>query len=179
MGDGRNTNMKKLKLTKDIELEWWSNSNYSIITPTNTFNNINDAIAIYDELKEAKYIANCELCNKYFVKYKANRRKYCSDSCSEEANRLKQNKRDLHNEYAINHRNNRSIEEYKTQKGVLPQGFNQCDFNINDKKSVMLGEVKLFQSHKKDDKGEYDWEYEHNLIKKFKRDLYRDNIINP
>lgn len=171
--------MKKLKLTNDVVLEWNSNSNYTVITPSNSFNDINEAILVYPELAEAKYIAKCNLCNKYFVKYKANRRKYCSDSCSEEANRLKQNKRDLHNEYSINNRNKRSIEEYKSQHGQLPQNFNQCDFNIYDKKQVMLGGVKLFQSHKKDDKGEYDWEYELKLIKKLKRELYKDNIINP
>lgn len=168
--------MKIIKLTNDITIEWNSNSNYTVIAPTNTFKDINEAIAIYPELKDAKYIAKCDFCNKYFVKYKANRRKYCSNSCSEEANRLKTNKRKLKQRNTIKNRNKAIINEYKTQK-QLPQEFNQIDsIPCEAVNNNALGEVQLYDSNS--DK-EHDWDKELQIIRKLKHDLYKDNTINP
>lgn len=163
--------MKIIKLTNDITIEWNSNSNYTVIAPTNTFKDINDAIAIYPELKDAKYIAKCDFCNKYFVKYKANRRKYCI-GCSDEANRINTWKRMYYIRKQRNWNNKQNRHE-KINSGKLPEGWTESDFGVGERiDNNKLGTVKVFDSVPEKEDGSKDWDKEYEIIQKLRKEIF-------
>lgn len=167
--------MKIAVLDGGNKLIYKNKDEYTIKTTIGNFNDVNEVIKKYPEVKNSKNVKKCEYCNKYFIVIgnRQNRRKYCSDLCSKEAHRLQKWRNQLKRKNFYKHQNQRVLAEYKKNKGKLPTGFTQIDTNKT------MGETILWESIPKKKNGEYNWEKEHRIIKKLKRDLYKNNIVNP
>lgn len=66
---------------------FYNKEGYKVKTPLGVFFDINDALEVYPTLRNISRVKECEWCGKIFVDVsKYNKRKYCSDECSCQAN---------------------------------------------------------------------------------------------
>lgn len=166
--------MKVIILEGGNKLFYKNRDEYTIKTTIGNFNDVNDAIQEFPVIKESRNVKKCVWCGKYFINVGrgCNTKKTCSNHCSIE-HRRQRNRNNLgKHKLFVKHQNQRVIEEYKKNKGLLPTSFNQIDTNKT------MGETILWDGIPKKLNGEYDWEKEQRIIKKLKRDLYKDNIVN-
>lgn len=166
--------LKVIILEGGNKLVYRNKDEYTIKTSIGNFTDVNNAIEKVPVIKTSKNVKQCEWCGKYFIKIgnRSNRRKTCSNNCSVELRRWRNRKNLDKHKLFVKHQNQRTIDEYKKNKGLLPTGFNQIDTNKT------MGETILWEGIPKKN-GENDWEKEQRIIKKLKRDLYKDNIVNP
>lgn len=66
---------------------FYNEDEYKVKTPIGVFFDINEALEVYPTLRNISRVKECEWCGKIFVDVsKYNKRKYCSDECSCQAN---------------------------------------------------------------------------------------------
>lgn len=166
--------MKVIILDSGNKLYYKNKDEYIIKTTIGNFNDINEVIKKYPDVKNSKNIKKCVWCGRYFVNVGSgsNNRKTCSKHCSSEF--LKQRNRNNYHKKKIftYNQNERILSEYTKNNGKFPTGFNQID---NSKK---LGETMLWDGIPQKN-GEYDWKKEQKIVKKLKNALYSNNWINP
>ena len=167
--------MKMIILDGGNKLIYKNKDKYTIKTSVGNFTDVNEAVKKVPSIIGSKNVKKCVWCGRFFINVGpgSHKRKTCSKNCSIE-HRRQRNRNNLYNHRLfVKHQNQRVIEEYKKNKGRLPTGFNQIDT------PQTMGEVILWDGIPKKPNGEYDWEKEHKIIKKLKRDLYKNNIVNP
>lgn len=165
--------MKLIILDNGIKIYYKNKDNYTIKTTIGNFNDVNEVIKKYPNVKESKNVKKCVWCGKYFfnVGSGSNNRKTCSKQCSLEYKRQR-NRNNYHKKKIFTYnQNERILNEYVKNNGKYPTGFNQID---NPQK---LGETMLWDGIPKKN-GEYDWKCEMKIIRKLKNNLYKNNFIN-
>ena len=66
---------------------FYNEQGYRIKTPIGVFFDINEALEMYPNLMNINRVKECQLCGRIFVDLSTyNKRKYCSDECSCQAN---------------------------------------------------------------------------------------------
>lgn len=166
--------MKIVILQGGNKLFYKNKDDYTVKTTIGNFTNVNEVIKKYPAVKDDKHIEKCVWCGKYFIKLgrgSANK-KTCSDSCSIE-NRRQRNRNNMNkHKLFVKHQNQRVIDEYKKNKGLLPSGFHQIDSNKT------MGETILWDGLPKKQNGVVDFDKEKMIINKLKKNLFKNNIIN-
>ena len=84
--------MKIIYLNDYIKVYYKELNEYTIKTPIGIFKTVDEALKTYPSIKEHKNIKQCK-CGKHFIRIgkENNRRKYCSDECSDKYRKIYKN----------------------------------------------------------------------------------------
>ncbi len=154
---------QKQNINPNLRIIKKSQYKYIVQTPKGVFDDVNDAITDYPELKDYEKVRQCPVCGKWFYdmsKYKP--KKYCSKTCAKNKDRQKRRDDRFYKKYFVNPKIDKPSDfvqktaDYDVRYGdTIDPAFSEDD------RYWGLGESNLTAHPKKDN-----WEREHKYIKK-------------